>query len=139
MTERQGRRARQSSGADLNVLLADTDSTWLSDLATALGGEGFSVSLAHDGREALQRWHEDAADVVVLEIDLPQLTGLEVCRQIREQGQTPVILVAAGSSDEQVIEGFRAGADAYLTKPVSPQDLARQIRAVWCWVVEDFA
>jgi DNA-binding response OmpR family regulator len=76
----------------------------------------------------------------VLEVELPPLLGgLAVCRQIREQGRTPVILLSANGSDEQVIQGFRAGADTYLSKPVSVQELARQVRAVWGWAVEDLA
>ena len=67
--------------------------------------------------------------MIVLEVDLPGLSGFEVCRQIRESSSTPVILLSAQTADGQVVEGFRAGADDYLAKPFSPQELIARIRA----------
>ena len=127
------------SGLSMKILLVDDDGELLDVTARALHRIGFTVLTARDGQEALQQWQANQPDVVVLEVNLPDLSGFEVCRQIREQGRTPVILVSASDSDEQVVQGCRAGADAYLLKPVSVQELAHQIRAVWGWAVEDLA
>ncbi len=114
----------------MRILLVDGDSNVLNVTAAALKSEGFTILTARDGHEALRRWQADQPDLVVLEVNLPRLSGLDVCRQIRESGSTPVILLSAQTTDDQVVEGFRAGADDYLGKPVRPRELALRIRAV---------
>ena len=115
----------------MKVLLVDHDLDLLDVTGYALRREGCDVITAADGLQALQRWQADGADVVVLEIDLPRLSGFEVCRQIREAGPTPVILLGAAHTEEDVIQGFRLGADDYVRKPFSPRQLAMRIRAIW--------
>ena len=129
--------ARLSGRSGLNVLLVDTESELLNELAAALRQEGFSISLASDGREALQHWQTDRRDVVVLKAELPDLTGFEVCRQIRETGSTPVILVLDVATNEHVVQAFRVGADDWVTKPCNSEELALRIRTVWQWAVGD--
>ena len=114
----------------MKILLVDDDSYLLKVTAAALARDGFTVLTARDGHRALQRWQADQPDVVVLDVELPGLSGLDVCRQIRASGSTPVILLSARMDDEQVVEGFRVGADDYLGKPVRPRELALRIRAV---------
>ena len=120
----------------MKVLLAEANIDLLGRLADGLRHAGFTVMTASDGEEALRRWRADQPEVVVLDVDLPGLSGFEVCRQIRESGPTPVILLSAWTADEQVVHGFRIGADDYVTKPFSLRELAMRIRAVGRWAAE---
>ena len=114
----------------MKVLLVDRDLDLLDVTAYALRRDGFDVVTAVDGLQALQRWQAHGADVVVLDLDLPRLSGFEVCRQIREAGPTPVILLSASYTEEEVIQGFRLGADDFVRKPFSLRQLAMRIRAI---------
>ena len=120
----------------IKILLADADPAVLDATSQALHREGFSVGTANDGVQALARWQADQPDLLVLEADLPGLSGLEICRRVRESGLTPVILLSTVNTDEQVVRGFRLGADDYVLKPFSPRELALRIRAVWRRVAE---
>lgn len=115
----------------MKVLVADDDIDLLDVTAYALRRAGFNVIVAGDGHQAIYRWKHDEPDVVVSDIRMPGLDGYEICKQIRETSSTPVILLTALGDEEQIIRGFRAGADDYVTKPFSPQQLAMRIRAVW--------
>jgi two-component system, OmpR family, response regulator RegX3 len=115
----------------MKVLLVDPDLDLLDVTAYALRRDGFDVITAVDGLQALQRWRADGPDVVVLDVDLPRLSEFEVCRQIREAGPTPVILLSASHTEEGITQGFRLGADDYVRKPFSPRELAMRIRAIW--------
>ncbi len=114
----------------MKVLLGDTDTDLLDLVAYALQREGFTVITASDGMQALRRWQADRPDVIVLEVDLPGLSGLDICRRIRERESTPVILLSAQTADEQVVRGFQVGADDYVGKPFSLRELVLRIRAV---------
>ncbi len=120
----------------LKILLVVSDGDLLDGTAEALSREGFTLSMARDGEQALRQWRADQPDVVVLEVALPGRSGFDVCRTIRKSGSTPVILLSAQTTDEQVVHGFRVGADDYLGKPVRPRELALRIRAVWRRVAE---
>ncbi len=114
----------------MKVLLVDDDLDLLDVTAYALRRDGFTVILAADGVQAVQRWQADRPDVVVLDVGLPHLTGFEVCQQMRQHESTPVIFLTARQEEEQLVQGFKVGADDYLTKPFSPRELALRIRAV---------
>lgn len=115
----------------MKILLADDDADLLDVTAYALRREGFAVIGANDGAQALRRWQQDHPDIVVLDVTMPVLDGFTVCRQIRDAGTTPVILLTALQQEEQIIRGFEAGADDYVTKPFSPRQLAMRLRAIW--------
>jgi DNA-binding response OmpR family regulator len=115
----------------LKILLADDDTYLLDVTAYALRGEGFNVILATDGRQAISCWEEHEPDVVILDVAMPHLNGFEVCRQIRQKSQTPVIMLTALHDDDDVVKGFHTGADDYVTKPFSPRQLVARVRAVW--------
>lgn len=114
----------------MKVLLVDDDPDLLDVTAYALRRDGFNVIVAGDGAHALRRWTADNPDIVVLDVNLPQMTGFDVCHQIREKSSTPVILLTALHEEENIIQGFRLGADDYVTKPFSPKQLAMRIQAV---------
>jgi DNA-binding response OmpR family regulator len=114
----------------VKILLVDDDTDLLDVTAYALRREGFNIIVATDGVQALRRWEQDEPDLVLLDVGMPRMNGLEVCRKIRQSSQTPVIMLTASSDEEHVIQGFRQGADDYVTKPFSPKQLAMRIRAV---------
>ncbi len=114
----------------LKVLMVDDDADLLDLTTYALRREGYTVLGAVNGQQALGRWTTDTPDVVLLDANLPKLNGFEVCRRIRQESQTPVIMLTGLDDEEDVLRGFRAGADDYVTKPFSARQLAARIRAV---------
>lgn len=115
----------------MKVLLVDDDTDLLDVTAYALRREGFTVIVATDGAQAILRWQQDKPDLIVLDVNMPLRNGFEVCWQIRQADTTPVIMLTANNREEQIIRGFEAGADDYVTKPFSPRQLAMRIRAIW--------
>jgi DNA-binding response OmpR family regulator len=114
----------------MRILLADDDADMVDITAYALRREGFTVLVAVDGLQAFQRWRSDQPDLVLLDVAMPRLNGFEVCRRIRQVAATPIIMLTGASDEEHVLQGFRFGADDYVTKPFSPKQLAVRIRAV---------
>lgn len=114
----------------MKILVADDDPDMLDMASYALRREGFNIIVAADGAQALKRWQMDNPDLVLLDIKMPRVNGFDVCRQIRQASDTPVIMLTAVSDEEHVIQGFRGGADDYVIKPFSPKQLAARIRAV---------
>src|SRR5687767_13757482 len=107
----------------MKVLLVDDDADLLDVTAYGLRRAGFSVIAATDGAQALRRWAADRPDVLVLDVVLPGLGGLDVLRRIRQGGEradTPVLLLSGRISEADVLAGFAAGADDYVPKPFSP-------------------
>lgn len=92
--------------------------------------EGYSVLTAGDGEAGLQRFTESRPHLVVLDLMLPKLGGMEVCRRIREQSRTPIIMLTARGDEMDRIAGFETGADDYLAKPFSPRELVARVKAV---------
>jgi DNA-binding response OmpR family regulator len=114
----------------MKILLADKDTEVLEVTTYALRRYGFEVIAVRDGVQALRCWKEAAPDLVLLEIDLPQLNGFDLCREIRQHSSTPVIMVSARTNDEDVVQGFHFGADDYVAKPINHRQLAMRIRAI---------
>ena len=114
----------------MKVLLVDDDTDLLDLLAFVLVREGYRVVTATDGAEALARWRKEQPDLVVLDVGLPRVDGFEVCRQIRQGSVTPVILLTGRSEAEDVAQGRRVGANDYVTKPFSHQQLSAHVAAV---------
>jgi DNA-binding response OmpR family regulator len=114
----------------MKILLADDDTEMLDVTCYFLRKHGYEVAAATDGAQAVQRWRDEQPDLVLLDIGLPRLSGYEVCRKIRATSKTPIIMVTGKDEDDQVVEGFSAGADDYVTKPFSHRQLVMRIRAV---------
>lgn len=114
----------------MKVLLVDDDADLLDLLTYALGREGYSVLTAMDGQAALRRWEDDAPDIILLDANLPKIDGYEVCRRIRHEAATPIIMLTARDDEEDVLHGFRTGADDYLCKPFSAKQLSARMKAV---------
>src|SRR4029079_4459138 len=92
--------------------------------------EGFDVAIAATGPDALSEFDRNGADIVLLDLMLPGLPGTEVCRQIRQTSNVPVIMVSAKDDEVDKVVGLELGADDYVTKPYSPRELVARIRAV---------
>ncbi|MGM1063013.1 response regulator [Saccharothrix sp. Mg75] len=115
---------------DFSVLLVEDDEHIRQALGLALGDEGFEVREAVSGEDALALLAEDEPDVVLLDLVLPGVDGLEVCRTLRARGDLPIIVVTARADAADVIAGLEAGADDYVTKPLVASVLAARIRAL---------
>lgn len=114
----------------MKILLVDDDPDLLDVTAYALRREGFDVLLAADGLQALHRWEAEQPDLVVLDVGMPHLSGLDVCRKIRQTSDTPIIMLSGVSDEQRVLNAFENGADDYVRKPFSPKQLALRVRAV---------
>ncbi len=112
------------------LLLVDDDEALLRILAAALVEEGFVVETAKDGAAGLRPFVETAPDLVVLDVLLPEMDGLDLCRRIRRQGSTPVILLTSRAEEVDRVTGLELGADDYVTKPFSIRELCARIRAI---------
>ena len=114
----------------MKVLLVEDDADLLDLMTYALGREGYTVLTAMDGQQALKRWEDESPDVVLLDANLPKVDGFEVCRRIRHDGTTPIIMLTARDEEADVLHAFQLGADDYVIKPFSARQLAARMRAV---------
>jgi DNA-binding response OmpR family regulator len=112
------------------ILLVEDDERIRASLRLALEDEGYDVDEAGAGEEALERFAEQPADVVLIDLMLPGIDGFECCRQLRRTSAVPVIMVTARTDTHDVVAGLEAGADDYVTKPFVPKELAARIRAL---------
>jgi two-component system response regulator RegX3 len=112
------------------VLVVEDEESYSDPLAYLLRKEGFEVAIAATGPDALTEFERGGADIVLLDLMLPGLPGTEVCRQIRQTSNVPVIMVSAKDDEVDKVVGLELGADDYVTKPYSPRELVARIRAV---------
>jgi DNA-binding response OmpR family regulator len=119
-----------SSGSACRVLVVDDDITVRDVVRRYLELAGHQVVLAGTGEEALASFAEQPSDLVVLDLMLPGIDGLEVCRRLRERSAVPVVMLTALGEEENRIAGLQLGADDYVTKPFSPRELALRVSSV---------
>jgi len=120
-----------STGTDeLTILVVDDEPNILEVVSAYLRRELYKVVTATDGEAALKQFAETSPDLVVLDVMLPRLDGLEVCRRVRATSNTPIIMLTARSDEMDKLVGLGIGADDYLTKPFSPRELVARIKAV---------
>jgi two-component system, OmpR family, response regulator RegX3 len=112
------------------VLVVEDEESFSDALSYMLRKEGFEVSVAPTGTSALTQFDRTGADIVLLDIMLPEMSGTEVCRQLRQRSAVPIIMVTARDSEIDKVVGLEIGADDYVTKPYSPRELVARIRAV---------
>ena len=111
------------------ILAIDDDAAIAEMVSILLEGRGYSVVTAPNGREGLAILERDNIDLVLLDLMLPVMDGIEICRHIRESSNVPIIMLTARTETEKVVEGLEAGADDYLTKPFEPEELVARILA----------
>jgi DNA-binding response OmpR family regulator len=114
----------------MKLLLVEDDLALSDVMAFTLRRAGFDIVTAYDGLAGLRAWEQESPDLVVLDLNLPKLDGLAVCRRIRSQGETPIIMLTVRDEDEDVVRGLETGADDYVVKPFSPNQLVARVRAV---------
>ena len=114
----------------MKILAVDDDRELLGLVSFALRQAGYFVIEAVDGVEALAAFEREQPDLTILDVNLPGLSGFEVCRRIREQSATPIMMLTVRSSEQDEVKGLDLGADDYLTKPFSPRTLLARVRAL---------
>ncbi|MPZ28558.1 MAG: response regulator [Micromonosporaceae bacterium] len=112
------------------VLVVEDEESFSDALSYMLRKEGFEVSVAETGPAALTEFDRSGADIVLLDLMLPEMSGTEVCRQLRTRSQVPIIMITARDSEIDKVVGLEIGADDYITKPYSPRELVARVRAV---------
>jgi DNA-binding response OmpR family regulator len=112
------------------ILVVDDEETLANSLSFALSREGYEVETAADGQTALHRFAAQPADLVLLDVMLPVVDGMEVCRQLRSRSAVPIIMLTAKDGEIDTILGLELGADDYVTKPFSLRELLARVRAV---------
>lgn len=115
----------------MRILIVDDEQAIRDALGRKLKREGYDVSLAANGLEGLRLFHGEHPDLVILDIVMPEMDGLTVCRRIREVSETPVLMLSAQAvTEEDIIDGLNAGADEYLVKPIRLNEFAARVRAL---------
>lgn len=112
------------------VLLAEDDESFVDALVVGLTREGFALTVARDGNEALRLFAEEEPDLVLLDLMLPRLSGIDVCRSIRARSSVPIIMVTAKGTEIDTVVGLEVGADDYVAKPYRLRELVARMRAV---------
>jgi len=116
--------------ADASVLVVEDEASFAEALTLGLAREGFAVTVSSDGADALRRFEEIQPDIVLLDVMLPTLSGIDVCRQIRATSNVPIIMVSAKGEELDMVVGLEVGADDYITKPYRLRELVARMRAV---------
>jgi two-component system response regulator RegX3 len=111
------------------ILLVEDEESLAESVRYSLEREGFAVIVASDGRRAIERFRADQPDLVILDLMLPEMSGLDVCRLIRQESTVPIVVVTAKDAEADKVTGLELGADDYVTKPFSVRELVSRVRA----------
>jgi DNA-binding response OmpR family regulator len=114
----------------MKALIVDDDLALADVVSFTMRRAGFEVFLAHDGQAALDRWKEESPDLIILDLNLPKIDGLKVCQRIRDQSDTPIIILSVRGEEDDVVKGLELGADDYIVKPFSPRQLVARSEAL---------
>jgi DNA-binding response OmpR family regulator len=113
-----------------HILVVDDDKEIVQLITIYLQNDGFKVSKAYNGEEALSLFEQEEVDLIILDIMMPKISGMEVCRTLREKYVVPILMLSAKSEDMDKINGLMSGADDYLTKPFNPLELAARVKTL---------
>ncbi len=116
--------------ASARVLIVEDEESFVEALTVGLTREGFTVNVARDGKEALDFFNAYSPDIVLLDVMLPLVSGVDVCRQIRARSQVPIIMVTAKGEEIDAVVGLEVGADDYVTKPYRLRELISRMRSL---------
>ncbi len=122
--------AKPEQQAGAHILVVDDEPHIVELVRYNLVREGFDVAVAYDGRDALEKAREHSPDLVILDLMLPYVDGLEVCRQLRRGSSVPILMLTAKDGEQDRVRGLDLGADDYVTKPFSPRELVARVRAI---------
>jgi len=112
------------------ILIVEDESSFSEALSFLLGKEGYEVAVAATGTDAIKQFSENGADLILLDLMIPEISGVEVCKSIRTTSQVPIIMLTAKDSEIDKVVGLELGADDYVTKPYSSRELIARIKAV---------
>jgi len=112
------------------ILIVDDEKEIVRTVRAYLNNEGFKTYAAYDGEQALRAWEEKQPDLIVLDLMLPKLSGIDVTKEIRKKSNTPIIMLTAKAAESDRIVGLELGADDFIVKPFSPRELVARVRAV---------
>lgn len=112
------------------ILIVDDEEEIVRTVRAYLNNEGFKTYAAYNGEQALRAWEDKQPDLIVLDLMLPKLSGIDVTKQIRKKSNTPIIMLTAKAAESDRIVGLELGADDYVVKPFSPRELVARVRAV---------
>ena len=115
---------------EARILVAEDDRKQADLICRYLEREGYSVAVVHDGRAAIEAARQRRPDLLVLDVMMPRVDGLDVCRVLRAESDVPIIMLTARSTEDDMLLGLDLGADDYLTKPYSPRELVARVRTV---------
>jgi two-component system response regulator RegX3 len=121
---------KHSGEKRVNILLVEDEESFVDALTIGLDREGFDVAVARDGQQAVALFAKENFDIVLLDLMLPKMSGLDVCRQIRASSEVPIIIVSAKGEEVDMVLMLEIGADDYVTKPYRLRELVARIRAV---------
>jgi len=121
---------KSDSEKRIHVLVVEDEESFVDALTVGLTREGFNVTIARDGQEALNEFNQHRFDVILLDLMLPRMSGLDVCRSIRASSDVPIIIVSAKGEEVDMVLMLELGADDYVTKPYRLRELVARIRAV---------
>ncbi len=116
--------------APTSVLVVEDEDSFVDALTVGLKREGFHVSVARDGAEAIEIFDDVQPDLVLLDVMLPKMSGIDVCRELRSRSTVPIIMVTAKGSEIDTVVGLEVGADDYVSKPYRLRELVARMRAV---------
>lgn len=114
----------------MKILVVDDDLALADVLAFTMRRSGFEVIMAHDGQVAMERWKDESPDLIILDLNLPKIDGLRVCKLVRDQADTPIIILSVRGEEDDVVKGLELGADDYIVKPFSPRQLVARAEAL---------
>jgi DNA-binding response OmpR family regulator len=119
-----------ANGKSVRILLSDDDPIVQELICLILRDRGFELVTAENGSQALELWQGQSFDLIILDILMPILDGLKVCRIIRESSRVPIIMLTAKGDEQDIVNGFEAGADDYMVKPIRPKEFVARIQAI---------
>jgi DNA-binding response OmpR family regulator len=114
----------------MKALVVEDDRVLADLIAFTLRREGYHVILAYDGEAALQQWRDERPDIIILDLNLPKVDGFTLCRRIRAEDDTPIIMLTVRDEEDDIVRGLGVGADDYILKPFSPRQLVARIQSV---------
>ena len=114
----------------MKALIVDDDRVLADVVAFTLRREGFEVIQAYNGVSAIRRWQEDQPDIILLDVNMPEMDGFAVCKHIRRESDTPIILLTVRGEEDDIVKGLEIGADDYIVKPFSPRQLVARTKTI---------
>ena len=114
-----------------NILVVDDEIKIVEVISLYLKNEGYEVVFANNGREAIDKYKSNDIDLIILDLMLPDISGEDVCKEIREISDVPIIMLTAKTDEDSVLNGYSLGSDDYITKPFSPRQLVAKVNALF--------